>query len=140
MPSAHYLPSSAIAASGREIDFPILGYITYDLRYHNRISYGEFVELTYWINQYRDGGAMPGDRKFRSPFSHERVLFRQLIDDFIDMWHLATNWEDLTDDEEENSGMVMTGEEEIDLYRAWPTDIGRFQLLPEIANFDEWLH
>jgi hypothetical protein len=130
MPSAIWVPEVAIARSGREIDFPVLGYILYDLRHFNRVNYGWYTEVLYWVNSYRDGGAMPGDRKFVSPYTGERVLFTQLLDDFIDMWHYACNWDDLTDEEEENSGEMLTGVEDIDLFRAWPVDIGRFRLFP----------
>ena len=128
MPSAISPLSVAITSSGREIEFPILGYIIYDLVVHGHITGMEYAEMLYWINSYREGGAMPGTRLFRSPLSDEPVKFVYLLDDLLEMWHLANNWADLTDDEENSDPLV--GHEDIDLFRHWPVDIGRVCLFP----------
>ena len=134
MPSAVFVPAFAITATGREVPFPVLAYSIYDLRVHNKMTMGEWHDAIFWINSYRDGGAMPGDRKFRSPYSGERVLFTQFLDDVFELFHIASGWNDLTDTESEEE--EPTGDEVIDLYHPWPEDIGRFALFA----IHEWVH
>lgn len=131
MPSAVWVPGVAITASGREIEFPILGYICHDLRAHGHITFEEYSEMHYWIESYRSGGAMPGLQRFRSPFTNEMVYFVHLLDDLLEMWQIASNWADLTDDEDDQESL--TGEEDIDLYRPWPHDIGRVCLFARFS-------
>jgi len=120
---ARFIPEEAVSAQGRTIPFPVLGYILNDLRDHDHISVAEYERMVYWINSYMEGGALPGNERFVSPFTKEVVTFPWLIEDLIEMWQIASNWIDLTDDEDENDSLL--GNEDIDLFQSWPVDIGR---------------
>ena len=134
MPSLVY--TNAITASGRDVPFAILHHVIRDLYRTHDLTNLEFYNMNYWIGEYESAGPMPGTRRFRSPFSNDRVLFTQLLDDLYEMFLLATNWEDLTDEEEEAENIDPLMPIEVQLFRAYPIDIGRFAMFP---RFD-WIN
>lgn len=135
MSATRWTPHAAITASGKEIEFAILIYILYDLRHFGRIGLDDYIEQLHWVNSYRDGGAMPGTKLFRSPFDGDMVLFTTLLDDFYEMWILSCNHEDVSEPEDEDP-IEEDDDYSVGLYEPWPVDIGRFSL---IANWT-WMH
>ena len=122
------MPSTAVTPTGRDIPFPVLFYCVDDLYHHRYISLAEWHTLHEWIMSYHDGLAMPGDTRFRSPYTNQMVFFPQLLDDLAELFHAATNWDDLTTQEEEAEDP--TGVEDIDLFLPYPKNIGRYARIP----------
>lgn len=112
---------TCISRTGRHIDWPVVFYMLDDFHAFGHMDAMEHAHLKFWFKEYERGGAMPGFTRFRSPITQKLQYLPLLVDDLIDIWAIATNWNDLTDDEEE--AQSLTGDISIDLYRAWPVNI-----------------
>ena len=131
MPTPTWAPAFAITASGKEVSFPILFYCIADLYRDGYMSYDEWHEAYFWIDQYRNGLAMPGGTRFRSAYSGEMVYFPHFLDDLHEMFLLASNWYDLTDDEDALDAITENPEDDdVDLWTPWPHNIGHFSINP----------
>jgi len=130
MPSAIWVPNYAITASGREVDFAILFYAIWDLHEWGHITEWTMEEMKFWINSYKNGGALPGTRLFYDVHSGENVLFLQMLDGLIEMYMNAMDADDQTTEEEEVTEVLA----DVDIWFPWPINIGRFRLVPVDEN------
>lgn len=140
MPTAVWTPAFAITASGREVEFPLLFYAIWDLHDWGYITAWEYETMRFWINQYKNGLAMPGTMLFRDVWAGERVPFTYFLDGLYEMFMAAVNDADVTTESEADEVMEELLGADIDLWFPWPVNIGRFGLLPVTnENTPIWL-
>lgn len=112
---------TCVSRTARTLDWPIVFYMLDDFCAYGHMDAMEHCHLKYWFKEYQRGGAMPGPVRFHSPLTKKLQYLPALVDDMIDLWEVATNWTDLTDEESEADSLC--GDETIDLYKAWPKNI-----------------
>ncbi|UNI72592.1 MAG: hypothetical protein [Avonheates virus Gas_1078] len=102
-----------------------------DLYHYGHLDDIMYTEWSDALQDYVYHGIMPGQDRFYSVYTSEYVYFLEMIGDTMEMFNLAMNFWDLTDDEEwlDPAEVVMRDE---DLYaRPFPTNIGGFRLIPD---------
>jgi len=141
MPTEIWTPAFAITASGREVEFPLLFYAIWDLHDWGYLTAWQYEETRFWLNQYKDGLAMPGAQRFKCVWCGEEVYFTKMLDGLYELFLAASNADDITTESEAEEQMEELLGTDIDLWFPWPVNIGRFSLLPTTnENHPEWIH
>ena len=91
-----------IGASGRSYPVGIIGQGIDDLYDNDLLTYDDHHSAIEALQNHMRRGIMPGLTRFYSVYSGERVYFTEMVDDVAEMYTLAMNFWDLTDDESEN--------------------------------------
>lgn len=131
MPSAVLIHHDVIpSANGIPVETSLLHQINNDLFEFGWHSLLEHEKLNYWLRQYETGGAMPGTMTFRSVYTGEWVGFLFLIDDLYNMYNLAANWYDITEDEESDHPSDEEDDWVVVLTPNFPANLGRFNMDP----------
>lgn len=111
--------------SGREYPCRVIEFCLNDLYDHDLLTRSDYGLQIAALHDHMFRGILPGLRRFYSAYSGEHVLFLELVDDLMEMYIIAANFFDETDDEMEEMDPV----EEEDLYaEPHPTNIGAFRL------------
>lgn len=117
--------NSVVGANGRHYPTGPFLHSIRDLYHYGYITNNEAnrqITVTY---RYMYNGDVNVGTDFYSVYSGELVNFGQLIDDNMEMWIMAKNLGDTTDDEDDDEDVDM----ETDLYSGpYPTNIGMCRL------------
>lgn len=129
------IPEYWTLSNGHEISYDTLYDINIDLARFGWITVEEYEITRFWLRQAQNRLAMPGNLSFRCVYTGEKTNFVRLIDGYNEMYILAANWFDITvdetDDESEDSEALNDSRE---LLRAFPENIGRFNMNPQYFN------
>jgi hypothetical protein len=74
---------------GRRVEWVLIFDLINNLMVNGFVTSSEHYETMGWLTSYKNGGALPGSRKFRSPKNDERVFFLTMLDHVMDMYDVA---------------------------------------------------